>query len=383
MTPEGGLIMMKGRGPTPENCMSIWNKVLVGLIAVAVLPLIYMTARVLHAQTAWSKSAFDHQAAIDNYEKLNRDLKRGNVQREVDLNNLLLDRRRAWAGCDPMSRKPNRNAGTAEITVTIPAKVDEKGKPIGHGIAERTVLYAFEELKPQNKGTAIGDFDVGQYLGEFAVTAVKGNEVTFKPTFVMTPTELDRLVKAMRPWLLYELLPQDSHEVFASLDDKDKKAMLPPESLRDYLKDGKPAEKDDPPDRVVDGKYVRPLIDYSVVFNDEHQKRMLLNDAIASLQRDKQLALEALDQARTLADAVTKEIASTKTEKEEMQRQRDIVATYGKNLEKNLGDMEAWIARLTKTNHAMAGRIAKLQLEAAKRIDQRTREMAQSGTGRL
>ena len=44
--------------------------------------------------------------------------------------------------------------------------------------------------------------------------------------------------------------------------------------------------------------------------------------------------------------------------------------------------MQAWIARLTETNQAMAGRIAKLQLEAAQRIDQRTREMALSGTGR-
>jgi hypothetical protein len=38
---------------------------------------------------------------------------------------------------------------------------------------------------------------------------------------------------------------------------------------------------------------------------------------------------------------------------------------------------------LTELNQAMAGRIAKLQLEAAQRIDRRTREMAQSGAGRL
>ena len=66
-----------------------------------------------------------------------------------------------------------------------------------------------------------------------------------------------------------------------------------------------------------------------------------------------------------------------------MERQRDVVAAICKNLEKSLGDMQAWIARLTETNQAMAGRIAKLQLEAAQRIDQRTREMALSGTGRL
>ena len=45
--------------------------------------------------------------------------------------------------------------------------------------------------------------------------------------------------------------------------------------------------------------------------------------------------------------------------------------------------MQAWIARLAETNRAMAGQIAKFQLEAAERIDQRTRVMAQSGAGRL
>jgi septal ring factor EnvC (AmiA/AmiB activator) len=110
---------------------------------------------------------------------------------------------------------------------------------------------------------------------------------------------------------------------------------------------------------------------------------MLLADTIAALQQDKQLVLEALDQARTEADACARQIAATKTEKEKMERDRDIVATQLKNLETSLGDMEAWIARLTALNQTMAGRIAKLQLEAAKRIDQRTRAMAQSGAGRL
>ncbi len=38
-----------------EKCMSIWNKVLVGLIALASVFLFYMAVRVLHTQTSWSK----------------------------------------------------------------------------------------------------------------------------------------------------------------------------------------------------------------------------------------------------------------------------------------------------------------------------------------
>ena len=44
--------------------------------------------------------------------------------------------------------------------------------------------------------------------------------------------------------------------------------------------------------------------------------------------------------------------------------------------------MQAAIARFIEKNQAMAGQIAKYQLEAAERIDQRTRAMAQSGAGR-
>jgi hypothetical protein len=48
-----------------------------------------------------------------------------------------------------------------------------------------------------------------------------------------------------------------------------------------------------------------------------------------------------------------------------------------------LAAVRADIARLIETNKAMAGRIAKMQLEAVRRIDERTRAMAQSGAGGL
>jgi hypothetical protein len=365
--------------------MNIWNKVLVGLIAVTALFLFYMAARARKAELDWSECARKFQDRIRDEETRHgqlldgTDTEPGIHQLKVELHKLLLDRRRVWAGCDPTSRKPG--VGTAEVTLTVNA-INSKGEAIPHGIAQGTVLYAFEEINVKKKGDALGDFDVGQYLGEFSVTAAQPKQVTFKPTFTMTKNEIDRLQKARRPWVLYELLPRDSHEAFSPLTD-DLKKMLPPESLKDYVKDGKPAEKDDPREYVVNGKYVRPLLDYSIVFTDEHEKRMLLADSIRGLQQDKQLVLEALEQARTLADVLTKEIAATKAEKEKMESQRDIVLAHRKKLEKGLSDMEAWIARLIETNQAMAGRMAKLQFEAAKRIDQRTREMAQTGTGRL
>ena len=372
--------------------MSIWNKVLVGVISLAAVFLFYLAARALKAETAWSLCALNHQKRIQQLEKQNHDLAEGTDtqpgirQLSLDVHKLLLDRRRMWYGCNPTTVKVSRDEGTAEITATVNL-FDDKGQAAPHGIAKGTVLYAFEELNVKNKGQVLGEFDVGQYLGEFAVTKANPNDpndkqVNFKPTSRLNTREVDRLPRAKRPWVLYELLPRDDHEIYASLSDAQKKALLPADSVREYLKDGKPSERDDPSECVVDGKYVRPLLDYNILFNDEQEKRMLLADTIQALQQDKQLVQEALEEARTQADACAKDIASTKTEKEGMQRERDIVAAHRKDLEKNLGKMEAWIAHLIEINQAMAGRIAKLQLEAVQRIDRRTREMAQSGAGR-
>ena len=344
-----------------------------------------MAANARKAELAWSDSARQHEKRIGQLNEQNRELLAGTDtepgirQLQVDLHKLLVDRRRVWPGCDPTSRK--RGKGTAKITVTI-NQTDAKDQP-NHGIAKGTVLYAFEELSLKNKGEVLGDFDVGQYLGEFAVTNTNGKLVHLVPTCKLNTREVHRLVEAKRPWVLYELLPRDSHEIFASLSDEQKKALLPVESLKDYLKDGKPAEKDDPPECVVNGKYVRPLFDYGIMFNDEYEKRMLLADTIVALQQDKQLVYGRLGRGPNASRPLRKDIAATKRKG----KKRSTIATswrpISKNLEKNLGDMEAWIARLTELNQAMAGRIAKLQLEAAQRIDRRTREMAQSGAGRL
>jgi hypothetical protein len=347
--------------------MSIWNKVLVGLIGVASLVLFYMAARALKTETSWSEQAAKDRQTIQQLTDENRNWADGVRQLRMDLYKLLLDRRRMWPECNATVKT---GPDTAEVTVAIT-------KTLPHGIKQGSVLYAFEEADVQKKG---------QYLGEFAVKNSGEKQLNLVPTAVLSPREINKLAKAKRAWVLYEIMPSDNHEAFASLSDADKKAMLaalPDESLREYLKDGKPAEKDDPSENVVAGNYVRPLLDYSVLLNDEREQRMLLADSIEAVRQDTQFVKDALAEAQTQADACTKDIASTTAEKERLQHERDVVNALRQKLEKSVGAMEAWIARLTKINQDMAGQIAKFQLEAAQRIDQRTRAMAQSGVGRL
>ena len=282
------------------------------------------------------------------------------------MNKLLLDRRRAWFKCDPKV-KLNREDGTAEITVTI-------DQPDPHGIAENTVLYGFEEADVQKKG---------RYLGEFKVTKSdeKQKTVVLVPTSPLSPREIDRLATAKRPWELYEVMPHDSHDVFASLSDEEKKAMLPADESAGVSQGRQARRQGRSGGAGADGKYVRPLRDYQVLFAPS-AARTLLADQIDAATRDMKLVEEALAQAQEQEEAAKQDVAAAKEDVEEVRRP----ARRGGRLSqdaasRSLDAAKADIDQLLENNQDMAGQIAKLQLEAARRIDQRTRAMAQSGAG--
>jgi len=358
--------------------MSIWNKVLVGLIGVISLVFFYMATRTLKTHAYWRELAQKYEARIgqihdenirlvEGVHKEGEPAQPGIRQVQLELHKLLLNRRRAWTQCDPKI-KLGREDGTAEVNVTI-------GSPAPHGISDKAkiVLYAFEDADTADKG---------QYLGEFTITKVADKQVALVPTARLTPREIERLDKAKRPWNLYEVMPRDDHEIFAEFSDEQKKKMLSADSISEYLKDGKPAAQDDLEECVVDGKYVRPLRDYQVRLNAEREKRTFLADSIEAAVRDKKLVEDALVEGRKQEESSQKDVVASTKDVAKFARQREIVATHRKNIEEKLDAMRAAIARLIESNQAMAGQIAKMQLEAARRIDQRTRAMAQSGTGR-
>lgn len=360
--------------------MSIWNKILVGLIIVASLAFFYMAARTLKTHQYWRELAKKHERKIDQVRKENARLLEGKEnpngpsemgiqQFRAELSKQLVDRRRMWSQCSPRA-KLNRQEGTAEITMTIE-------QPEHHGIAKGTVLNVFEEADVRQQG---------RYLGEFTVAkADEGQKtVVLAPTSHLTPRELKRLAEAKQPWVMYEVMPRDNHDVFASLSDDDKRAMLrdlTAATLQEYLRDDQPATKDDPAERVVDDKYVRAIRDYEVLFGAARMKYTLLADQVDAATRDDKLVREALELANQQEEAVKKDVELAKQDLAKYARERDAVATYRTKLQKEVKAAKAAITRLIESNKAMAGQIANAQLEAARRIDQRTRAMAQSGTG--
>jgi hypothetical protein len=353
--------------------MSIWNKVLLWVIGLASLALFYMAARTLQTHRYWGDLATKFDRAIRQVQQENQRLAEGVPggqpgirQVRAELSDLLLDRRRAWFNCDPRV-KLDRQGGTAEITLTV-------SKPDPNGIVEKTILYAFEEAGVQ-KG--------GRYLGEFKVTKTdeKRKQVTVVPNSLFSADELDRLGTSKGPWEIYQIMPRDNRDVLALLTDEQKKAMFPAETWQEYRKDGKPADKGDPKDRVVDGKYVRLLRDYQVLLSASRGQRTLLVDQIDASTRDKKLLDDALAQAKEQEAALQQELAAARAEAKKFAAERDAVKGYRELLERELKAVEASDSDLIKANKDMAGKMAQRQLEAARRIDERTRAMAQSGAG--
>jgi hypothetical protein len=333
--------------------MCIWNKILVGLISVAALVFFYMAARTLKTHQYWEESAQKHQQRIEQLEKQNVDTQVSIRQRRIELNELLLDRGRVWYRCDP-KLTINKQDGSVTVTVAIES-------PDPHSISDKTILYGFEEADIQKKG---------HYLGEFKVTLAdpKQKTVVLVPTLPLSPRQIDRLATSQRPWDLYEILPRDNHDVFASLTDAEKEEMLPPGSRQEYINDGK-------------NDYVRPLRDYQVLFSIDNLRRTLLVDKIDATERDLKLVKDALDQAKQQEEAVKRDVASAKEDVQKFNRQREAVISYLKSLEKEYEAVKAAVSQLIEENRAKAGQIAKQQWEASRRIDERTRVMAQSGAG--
>ena len=341
--------------------MSIWNKVLIGLIIAALLAFFYMSARMLKTQKYWSELAEKFNTEISKSQKEDKVLQEGDAKANVlgieqvraELNKLTVDRQRVWYNCDPQVNI-NRQAGTVTVKVSI-------DQPNPTGIANRSILYVFEAAPAAQEG---------RYLGEFKVTAVADKQITLEPAFKLMRADLDKLASAKHPWNLYDSLPHDNHEIFAQVSDQDKKAMLPADAAAEYAGDGQPAAKD-----------ARPLRNYGYLFDAYHMKITELIDQEQATSRDLKLVEDALADAKKQVQFYQNQATIVKTVLAEIERQRDAVKAHLDKLREKFAEAKAAAENFIKTNKAMAGQIAKIQLDATRRIDQRTRAMAQSANG--
>jgi hypothetical protein len=309
--------------------MSIWNKVLVGLILVVALAMLVFAAQALHRRSYWGeqiKQLEEEIAKLDNDKQL---LIEGNAaegkpgirQLKQEVEAMVVGRGRVWRNSQPKVAQ----GGRATVVTQSPAP---------HKDAVKTQLYVFEE--PSGQGT-------GAYLGEFAVAAVAGQQWELQPVRPMTQAELARIEKSRGPWSLYEVMPGEPIEPAAG---------APPQPSQ--------------------------ATDYHVLFSDFYRWRAELQDLTTVTTGDVQSVEASEAAARQYLDLTQKDIASTKDEVKAMQAEHELVAKHRAALEAKLAELKDAIQKTDLSNRAAASELARLQLEAIRRIDERTSKVAQA-----
>lgn len=351
--------------------MSIWNRVLAGLVIVASLAFSYMAARALVIRSHWGKAVVAHEKALkaarDEKTTLlsGRENEPGIRSLHVNLHKLLVDRGRAWNSW--IGNVSNAQTGAVTLSLDVPPG---ENKPAPHGIADKTLLYLFDDV-PAEKA--------GRYLGQFKVVAVDEAKLGLEPTRKLTARELERLSQAgKKRWLVFDKMPADSSDLFAELKPEQVKAMIPESSAAEFLKDGKPAERGEPAERVVGGKYSRRLRDYDYLLNAASAQRTRLVDLVEATKRDKSYLEAAIADAKLQEEFCRKEIEGLKQELARFQKQREAIVAHQEHLEKKLAEVHQWIDQQIADNQAKAAEITRLEIEAIRRIDDRTKTMVQA-----
>jgi len=414
------------RGPNIIKGMSIWNKILIGFIFVASLVFFYMAARTLKTHEYWRNlaraSEFFVRAELESHEGLigggqwlskieedqaanklrdyyrqhgyslvvqnemtwmdftkavmdavantgkldmrlleecgkQRQETEGIAQVRLKLHKALIGRGRMWTRCTP--QQANKDTGQVSVVVD---------QPDPHGIADQMVFCVLEEEEVQ-KG--------GRLIGEFKVVGVDQKTVALEPVRKMSGRELERLAASKATWTLYEDTPADEHDVFAELEEAQKREVLPEGSLPEYLKDGQPADKDDPQDRQIDGKYVRKLRDYAVLYGKYYLRRVSLAEAQESYNREIKYVSDTLDDAKIQEQFCQTHLDTTKKILSKNERERDAVLALRQTLQSRVAWFQAQAMQTVNANWALTGELAKIQMDAARRIEERTRRLAE------
>ncbi len=363
--------------------MSIWNKVLIGLIIPCALVMGFQAVQVLRTQQYWQASYAQHLQALEKVHGETRNLieaeklpsgNLGTALAKRELETVLIGRGRVWHNCSPQFVDQQ----TGQVKLSVPS-------PDPHRITPNMLLYVMSGADVETGGRYLGEFRVDQ-LGERTTMAIV-------PTEKLDQEEIGQLVKSSLDkkagWTLYEIMPVDNREVFANLDPETLKSLLPADSVPEYKKDGQAvkaeevaAELRDRPG-AVDGKgrYVRRLRDYLASFAYYRLERSLVADRCEAADRGKKYLVAATKDADLQRNFLQQEMDGLKADLKTAQGEVAAVTKHLAALTKKLKAVEDEVARTITENVALAKAIVRTQLDAARRIDERTRTIARGGAG--
>jgi hypothetical protein len=266
------------------------------------------------------------------------------------------------------------NPQTGAVTVTLPSPLPAVKQN------EKVVVYAFED--PTKPSATPGKPGGGQYLGEFNATQTGPQQAKLEPVYLMDDFERKRLAQSRDPWILYETMPLDRHDIFRGKTDQELQQKMPKQSVSEYTRDGKPSTADDDPLRVVGldendnrlpaadiGKatkkvYERRLRDYASEFDELARRRIILLTDIDALKKD----LDRIAAAKKVADELQTfregERQKLTTELAGINKEKDAISAHLAYINKILARARELTAQLEQSNEQLVAELAARQLRS-------------------
>lgn len=262
-----------------------------------------------------------------------------------------------------------------------PAGIDANGikvtiqSPTAAGLKADTVIYLFED-GPAQLPAADGKPQGKQYLGEFRVKEASGQQATLVPVLPLDDFEQKRLAASRAPWVIYETMPVDRYAIFAKLTDEQLKQMVPPQSIQEYLRHGKPATADDddarklgldengkpvPPqdlDKAAKVLYQRRLRDYAGEFDELARRRIAMDVSIDQITREIERLGVTLTSAKELQAFREAEVKKLNSDLAGIKQERTAIEAHLGQVRQQLARGQQLLGELLQQNSELARTLA-------------------------
>jgi hypothetical protein len=279
---------------------------------------------------------------------------------EHDLHLVTRLRGRVWRNVAPAGFDPK----TGSVAVTIQT-------PQPSGLAPDTIMYLFEQGPAPTQ-----DAPGAQYLGEFRVAEVTGQQAKLVSVNQFDEFEQNRINNSRGPWVLHETMPIDRNELYAGLKEEQLRKILPADSVEEYIRQGSPAGPDDDEwhvigfdeegnqvgpnniDKAVKKVYQRRLRDYVEEFADLHRRRVLLLANIGAVQQDNERLKQSLASAKGLEEFRTEEIRKLGIDLAGVKKEREIIDAHLGTVQQQLAHAQQLLKEAIAENRRLAEELA-------------------------
>ncbi|MEX2317086.1 MAG: hypothetical protein WD669_08035 [Pirellulales bacterium] len=278
-----------------------------------------------------------------------------------------------WKNVTPTGYDPQ----TGAVRIGIDA-------PTPPGIVANTVVYVFEAGQPALPDPRSGK----QYIGEFRVVEASGQTAVLLPALEMSEYQQQRLANSGAPWVMYETMPPDRHEVFAGMNEEQLRQRIPQGSVEEYIRHGQPTVPDDDVfrqtgvdetgkrlgpddlDRATQKVYQRRLRDYAQEFRKLAQRRAVLLTDKMGLEVDNTRLAEALASAQRLSAFRQDEIGKLNTDLAGLAKDRQALARFTERVGQQLDTLRTMLDQTLQQNNQLLQELAARQAAVANTINQ-------------